>query len=461
MRNGQLSPVALVQAHLDRIAAFDGQLHAFITVTAESALAEARAAESEMREGRYRGPMHGIPIAHKDIVATAGVRTTAHSRRLADWIPQSDATVALRLRSAGAISLGKTSLHEFAFGSPGPDEAFPAARNPWNADHMPGSSSSGSGAAVAAGFCMGATGTDTGGSIRHPAAACGVVGMKPTFGVVSCRGVIPLAPLQDHVGPLTRTVGDNALMLQAMAGHDPLDPLSATTAVPDFSARMGLSVAGLRVGVPRRFIDSLPHDAETLLAFERAQRSLVSLGVQLVDIDIDAIDEANDAAALLLVEEAYAYHQDDVARRPEEFGETFKLRLLKGRDMNPAALENARKVKKRLLCSYSALFAPPSQRVHLIISPGRERAAETMEELLADPARRGLTNRMYNLSGMPALTLPMGFTEAGLPLGLQIAANHFSEPLIYQLASAFEAVAGCSARLPAPMATHSNPGASR
>jgi aspartyl-tRNA(Asn)/glutamyl-tRNA(Gln) amidotransferase subunit A len=266
--------VALVQSCLKRIAQLDASLHAFITVTADSALREAHQAESQIRAGRYLGPLHGIPICHKDMLLTAGVRTTAHSKLLENWIPDRDASVVTRLKQAGAISLGKTACHEFAFGSPGTDEAFPAARNPWNLAHMPGSSSSGSGAAVSAGMVMAATGTDTGGSVRHPAAACGIVGMKPTYGRVSLHGVIPLAPSMDHVGPMTRTVADNALLLQAMAGHDTQDSHCVDREVPDYLEYVGRSMRGLRLGVPRRYIDGQPHVPEVLAAFAEAQRVL-------------------------------------------------------------------------------------------------------------------------------------------------------------------------------------------
>ncbi|MDB5840025.1 MAG: gatA 2, partial [Herminiimonas sp.] len=268
---GELSPVDLVEACLARIEAIDPTLHAFITVTAERARQEARQAAQEIRAGRYRGPLHGIPIAHKDMLLTEGVRTTAHSMLLKDWVPDADAAAVTRLKQAGAISLGKTACHEFAFGSPAADDVFPAARNPWNPDHMPGSSSSGSGAAVAAGLVMAATGTDTGGSVRHPAAACGIVGMKPTYGRVSLHGVIPLAPSMDHVGPMTRNVADNALLLQALAGHDPRDAGCVERKVPDFSGGIDCPIRGLRIGVPRREIDAQPHAPEVLAAFAEAK----------------------------------------------------------------------------------------------------------------------------------------------------------------------------------------------
>jgi len=445
IRSRRLSATELVQAHLDRIGALDPRLHAFITVTADRALAEAREADLELHRGQCRGPLHGIPIAHKDLFWTNGVRTTAHSALLADWVPSEDAGVVARLQEAGAISLGKLALHEFAFGSPGPDEAFPAARNPWNLDYTPGSSSSGSGTAVAAGLCMGATGTDTGGSVRHPAAVCGVVGMKPTFGRVGMHGVIPLSSTLDHAGPLTRTVRDNALMLQAMAGHDPRDRRSAKQPVPDFQRLIGRPVRGVRIGVPRRLIESTPHDPETLAAFAGAERVLRELGAEIRDVDVSGLDQADEVAKLILVYEAYRYHRPSLAAEPANFGAAFRKRISKGAEYASADYHAAIGEAAKLRAAYAATFA---SGVALIISPSRERPADTMDELLANPTKRGVTYRMYNLTGLPALSLPMGFSSRGLPLGLQIAADHFEEELLYQLAAAYEEAAGWRDRHP-------------
>ena len=273
IRDGELSATELTEAHLRRIDAVDARVCAYITVTAEQALDAAYRADREIKAGHYRGPLHGIPIAHKDIVCTRGVRTTAHSLLLKDWIPDEDATVFLRLREAGAISLGKTALHEFAYGISDHNAPFPIARNPWSLEHAPGSSSSGSGAAVAAGLCMGAIGTDTGGSVRHPAAVCSIVGMKPTYGLVSLYGVIPLAPSLDHVGPMTRTVRDNAIMLNAMAGFDAKDRTSVRSEPTNYERLIGQSVRGMRLGVPRRFMDLHPPEPLVMEEFERALRT--------------------------------------------------------------------------------------------------------------------------------------------------------------------------------------------
>ena len=447
IRARKLSPVELARAHLSRIEALEPTLHAYITVTGDAALAQARAAERAIAAGEYRGPLHGIPLAHKDIVSTQGVRTTAHSRLLAEWTPTEDATVYAKLAAAGAVSLGKTSLHEFAYGVPGPDEAFPAARNPWNTERAPGSSSSGSGAAVAAGLAMGAIGTDTGGSIRHPAAVCGIVGMKPTYGRVSTRGVLPLAPSLDHAGPMTRSVRDNAIMLQAMAGHDPEDPTSVDRPVPDFSALIGASLNGLRVGVPEKFIDGVTHEPEVLAAFETAKRVLEELGAVLTEVDIPGLREVNDYGTVILTYEAYQYHRQALAAQPGKFGRAFRDRVMIAAHYTERDYENAQQKRLRLREAYAKTFG---ERVDAIVSPGREAGAPTMAALIADPlVIRGSAQRMYNLSGHPALVQPMGFNAGGMPLGLQVAADHWREDVVYQIAAAFEGATGWSERHPA------------
>ncbi len=447
IRDRQLSPVELVEAHLERIASLDGRLHAFITVDADGALAAAREAEAEIAAGRYRGHLHGIPIAHKDIIETRGVRTTAHSNALRDWVPARNATVVRRLQEAGAVSLGKTSLHEFAFGSPGADEAFPAACNPWNTDHMPGSSSSGSGAAVAAGLVMGATGTDTGGSIRHPAAVCGIVGMKPTYGRVSCSGVIPLAPGMDHVGPMTRTVADNATMLRVIAGHDTADPAALKQAVPDFGALLGTGVKGLRIGVARAFMETIEHTPDMLRAFEEVQKLLGDLGARLEDVDPDGLADSHDAGTQIITYEAYQYHRGRLEREPEKLGRNFRDRFAAAADLTPDVYDKAREAQRELRNAVEAIFR---SGVGAIINPARERPAQTMAELRADPlGKRSLALRMYSLTGHPALVLPMGFSGNGLPLGLQIAGPLSREDLVYQVAHAYEQAAGWWRRKPA------------
>lgn len=447
LRRRELSSVELVSAHPSRIEKLQPKLHAFITVTADAALEAARRADEEIAAGRYRGPLHGIPIAHKDLVSTRGVRTTAHSSLLRDWIPEEDAQVYAFLEKVGAISLGKTALHEFAFGSPGKDEAFPAARNPWNVDHMPGSSSSGSGAGVAAGLFMGATGTDTGGSVRHPAAVCGVVGAKPTYGRISCHGVLPLAASLDTVGPLTRTVTDAAIMLQPMAGYDARDPNSANEPVPEFRSLIGHAIRGKKIGIPRRFIASIEHTPDYLEAFAEAERVFRSLGAELVDVTPEGLEESHDAGSLVITYEAWQYHNANLKARPEAYAENFRARFAKAAAITEENYRDARAKVKRVRESVQMLFA---SGIAAIVNPGRERPAQTMRELIAEPlGKRSLALRMYSVTGNPALVLPMGFNKAGLPLGLQIAAAHFREDVLFQVAHAYEAATDWHRRHPA------------
>ena len=432
---GRLSPVELTEAYLERISRLDGKLHAFITVTPETARREATQAEGDIRAGRYLGPLHGIPIAHKDIFWTKDVRTTANSRLLRNWIPDVDATVVSRLREAGAVCLGKTTLHEFAFGSPGPDEAFPAARNPWHVDYAPGSSSSGSAAAVSGGLCMAATGSDTGGSIRFPASVCGAVGMKPTYGCVSTYGAIPLSPSMDHVGPLTRTVRDNALMLEAMVGFDPLDACSLRHPSESFQRQIGADIRGFVVGMPRRFVESQLHHPEMLKAFERAGQVLEELGAELLTVDIPELHGANEAAMTIIAWEAYRNHAEGLKAHPEMYGATFRERIAFALGKSEEDYLAAHRKAQALRAAYGRLF---SSSVNVLLTPGGEEPALPMADLLANPTRRSGAYRMYNLTGIPALSMPAGFSHAGFPLGIQIAGPPFGEALIYQVAAALE-----------------------
>ncbi len=439
IRDGKLSPVELTRVCLDRIESLNPRIHAFITVLSDLAIKAATRAEKEIHEGRYRGPLHGIPIAHKDILWTKGIRTTAHSRLLETWIPHESATVVELLENAGAVCLGKTALHEFAYGSPGPDEVFPAARNPWNLDYAPGSSSSGSGAAVAAGLCMAATGTDTGGSVRHPACVCGVVGMKATYGLVSTYGVIPLAPSLDHVGLLTRTVMDNALVLQAMAGYDPRDPTSIAFDVPNFGRLIGKEIKRMRIGVPRRFIEAYPHSSEVIDAFDRSLAVLCELGALVEEIDPPGLNDCIDAVNTIIGFEVYRYHRASLQHHSDLLGQAFKGRFDRryGEDDYGRALA----IREQLKTVYRELF---NSGIDVVVSPGKEVPADLMTDLLAAPAKRPVSNRIYSLTGMPALTMPMALSAQGLPMGIQIAANAFREDIIYQVASAFEATTGFS-----------------
>ena len=318
LRRKDFSPVELTEACLKRIAAIDGKLHSFITLTADLALQQAKQTEKDFHSGQVRGPLHGIPIALKDLYMTKGVRTTCHSAVLENWLPDYDATTVVKLHQAGTILLGKLAMHEFAFGGPSIDAPFPAVRNPWNTAHVPGGSSSGAGAALAAGLCYGALGSDTGGSIRTPSSHCGIVGIKPTYGRVSRYGVIPLSWSLDHAGPMARSVEDCAIMLQALAGYDAKDPASANVAVPNFQANLQGGIKGMRIGVPRKswFDENLGIDAQTEAVFDQALKVLESLGATIIDINGKPFSLARKANQTILVCEAYAYHEKTLQQTP-------------------------------------------------------------------------------------------------------------------------------------------------
>src|SRR5229473_3270331 len=344
-RKRDLSPVEVTQALLARIEKLDPILHAFVTLTADSALTEARAAEEALRRGDAR-PLLGIPVAHKDIYLTRGVRTTGGSALLADWIPDEDATCVQRWRAAGTLQLGKLITHEFAFGLQFPGHRFPPARNPWNLDHIPGGSSSGSGAALAAGLVTGATGSDTGGSIRGPAAFCGLAGIKPTYGRASRAGVMTLSWTLDHTGPMARTAEDCAYLLQAMAGHDPADPASSRAPVDDYLAPLGRDVRGLRIGVPRAyFFEGV--DPEVARAFEEALRTLRGLGAEVSDVEIPSI-HATPSFLLILMAEAFAYHERDIREHPELYGDVVRERILTGALVTAAEYMQAQRLRSEI-----------------------------------------------------------------------------------------------------------------
>jgi aspartyl-tRNA(Asn)/glutamyl-tRNA(Gln) amidotransferase subunit A len=330
LRRKEVSPVELTRACLERIEKLNPALNAFITVTAESALAEARAAESEISRGEWRGPLHGIPVALKDLIDTAGTRTTAASGLYQNRVPTKDAEVVQRLRRAGAVILGKNNLHEFAYGGSSLVSFFGDVHNPWDVAHIAGGSSGGSAAAVAAGLCYAAIGTDTAGSIREPAALCGCVGIKPTYGRVSARGVIPLSWSLDHVGPLAATVGDTAVVLQAIAGYDPLDVCSADGPVSDYVAGLGDATKALRVGVPRaHFYDDL--DDEVRAAVERALAVIGALVAEVRDVQIEVSSDRTVQAA-----ESFAYHAENVARTPELYQPETLRRIRSGEKISAA-----------------------------------------------------------------------------------------------------------------------------
>lgn len=432
-----ISPVELTRAFLDRIEALDPKLQAYISVLPQRAMATARAMEAEMLHGDYRGPLHGIPIALKDLYDTKGVLTSASSRVMAKRVPTEDATATTRLATAGTILLGKLAMHEFALGGPDPTCGFPVARNPWNLDHIPGGSSSGSGAAVAAGLCMGSLGSCTGGSIRGPAAYCSMVGLKPTYGRVSRYGVVPLSWSLDHCGPMTWTVEDAAMMLQVIAGPDPKDPTSSRAPVPDYTASLQEDIRGMTLGVPRHFFfaDDARIDRETLAIVETAVRTLEGMGARIEEVTVPALRYAGAAQPVIMLSEAFAYHERHLRSKPADYGDMVRARFRMGGLFTSADYVQAQRVRHVLKRDFATVL----QKVDAIVSPTMSTPAPAFAGVDAmTTARRPSFTGPYNMTGMPAISVPCGFTAAGLPVGLQIAGKPFDEPTVLRVAYSYQ-----------------------
>ena len=437
MRRGELSPVELTRACLDRIADTDDRLHSFILLLEDDALEQARVAESEMLRGEYRGPMHGIPFALKDLYDTAGIRTTSGSRVDIERVPTEDATTTARLKDAGGILLGKLAMHEFALGGPDWTTPFEPACNPWNLNHITGGSSSGSGSAVASGQALGALGSCTGGSIRGPASLCGIVGLKPTYGRVSRYGVVTLSWSQDHAGPMTWTVEDTAYMLQAIAGHDPKDPTSSKAPVPDYSRSLREDIRGLRLGMPRHyFFDPDPSvNPEVVATVEKAIAELESLGARVEEVSLPSLDYVRAANSVIMVSEAYAYHEPNLKSRPQEFGEIVRGRFRVGGMLSAADYLQAQRVRTWARRE----FAEVMQNVDLLVTPTMTQPAAAFEGYDPSSTARGRSfTAPFNATGLPAISVPCGFTESGLPVGMQFAGKPFDEPGVIQAAYTYQ-----------------------
>jgi aspartyl-tRNA(Asn)/glutamyl-tRNA(Gln) amidotransferase subunit A len=443
IRAGSLSPVELTQAFLDRIPALDSQLNAYLMPLPEQAMADAKRAEAEIAAGNWKGPLHGIPIGLKDIYNTAGVRTTGHSALFKDHVPTEDAFTVQRLREAGAVVLGKLSTWEFAIGGASFDLPWPPARNPWNPAHDPGGSSSGSGVAVASGLAMAAMGTDTGGSIRGPAAWCGLAGHKPTYGYVSRRGVLPLAFSLDHAGPMCWTSEDCALMMQVLARHDPLDAGSADVPVADFAAALGGSLAGLRVGVPRHFFEhDLTCEPEVLAAFEASMAVFRSFGALVQDVALSPLGLFTDVNSLITAAEAYAIHREWLQKTPELYGDRGRLRIMAGAFVSAADYVNALRERTRLVNEVTTVM----QQVDLLMMPTRQNVAPLLGGY--DSAVGPSLTRPFNITGFPALSICNGYTAGGLPISLQIAGRPFQDHIVLQAGDAFEKATSFRSRRP-------------
>lgn len=433
LREGKVSPVELTRDCLACIASQDPILNAFITVTADSAIADAYVAEAEIKEGRWRGPFHGIPIAMKDIIDVAGQATTAASNVFKDRIATEDAEVVTRLKKAGAILLGRQNMHEFAYGGSSVISAFGPVRNACNPEHIAGGSSGGSATAVAAGMCFAAIGTDTAGSVREPAALCGVVGLKPTYDVVSTRGVFPLAPSLDHVGPITRSVEDAALLLQVLAGEE-RDYLGTVNLGAAYNG-----VRAVRIGLPRNFFfEDL--NADVAAAFESALAVIQKMGVSVCDIGLDVNPDRTLQAA-----ESFAVHKEFVSRSPELYQPETLRRIRTGESIGAAEVQSLRAELKKMREAIQRVFADNAHPIDLLVTPTTPIPAPRIADLKQNPdelrPREILmlrNTRPFNVWGLPAISIPCGVTKTGLPIGLQISGAHGAEAKVLELAYAFE-----------------------
>jgi aspartyl-tRNA(Asn)/glutamyl-tRNA(Gln) amidotransferase subunit A len=441
VRRKDVSPVELTEACLARIDRYNRTINAFITVTRDAALASAREMERELTHGHRRGPLHGIPIALKDNIDTAGILTTAASRVFKDRVPTEDAEVVARLKKAGAVVLGKLNLHEFALGGTSAVTYFGPVHNPWALDRVAGGSSGGSAAAIAADMCLGTLGTDTGGSIRIPSSLCGVVGLKPTYGRVSNRGVVPMAWTLDHVGPICKTVEDAALMLAAIAGHDPLDPTSVETPVPDYSRALRAETSKLRVGVARMpFFENLEPDVAK--GVEAAISVVRKLTASVIDVDVPSPGNIAD----VWNPEIYAYHTPWITKTPELYQAATRNLIEAAGRANAATYAQARRHVDVVRRDIRKTFAS----VDVLITPTQRTVAQPIPSPQSGlPAGRGgappapgggglINTAAFDVYGLPTISIPCGFSQNGLPIGLQISANQFAESTVLALAFAYE-----------------------
>ena len=431
-----LSPVELTQASLDRIREFDPTLHAFVQVAEERALADARASEERQVAGTLRGPLDGIPIGHKDIFNTAGIPTTAHSKLLAGNVPTEDAFAVRRLSDAGTVLMGKLATHEFAYGGPSLDLPWPPARNPWDVERFTGGSSSGTGAAVAAGLVLGGTGSDTGGSIRSPAALCGVAGIKPTYGLCSRAGILPLAHTMDHAGVMAWTAEDCALLLQAIAGHDPADPASADRPVPDFSAALRDGVKGIRIGVVRHFFErDCPVSEATAAGIDAALELFRQEGAEVRDVTLSPLADYHAPGYVIMLTEALAVHAPWFRTRFGDYCDMFRDRVAVAALVSGTDLLQAQRWRRRL----SRELATAMADLDIIVSATAVGEAPPLADVPKWTSIEvpGLV-MPFSLTGLPAMSVCTGFGPTGLPLAMQLVGHPFDEATVFRLAHAYE-----------------------
>lgn len=443
----KLSPVELTKACIAKTEALDAKLSSFITFTPETALESAKLAEAAIMAGNRVSPIQGIPIGLKDIYDTAGVATTGHSRVMQQRVPTEDATTVTKLKQAGAAITGKLGTWEFAIGGPSFDLFHPIARNPWNTECQTGGSSSGSGAAVAAGLVLGAMGTDTGGSIRSPSALCGISGIKPTYGLVSRKGVLPLSPSLDHAGPMAWTARDCALMLQVLAGHDPGDPASANEPIADYSSMMGKSMKGLRVGVVRHFYET-DHQATDSVkaAVEGSLDVFRDLGCIVSDVVLPPLVEFAAVNMTIMSSEAYAIHEQHLLQTPELYGELCRDRVMLGGLLSASDYVNAQRRRRELCAIVAAAMADVDVLVTAAAPFPAQKLGDVPKWLMYD---KPSITAPFNVTGLPALATCAGFDAAGLPLSIQIVGKPFAEALMLALGDAHETATAWRSQRPA------------
>jgi aspartyl-tRNA(Asn)/glutamyl-tRNA(Gln) amidotransferase subunit A len=431
-----LSPVELLQALLARIEHLDPKLNAFIRLDAEAALDAAHAAEKDIAAGHVRGPLHGVPVGIKDVIDVAGLPTTCHSKILLENVKSADAVVVAKLRQAGAIIVGKLATHEFAIGGPSFDLPFPPARNPWHPAHHPGGSSSGSGSGVCAGLFPIALGSDTGGSVRNPASSCGIVGLKPTYGLVSRRGVFPLSFSLDHVGPLTRTVADCALLLDAIAGHDPADPGSAPATARHFGRDLTRGIRDLRVGFVRHFHEvDMPANPEVTAALEDAARVLQAEEAQLRDVTLPTLNEFSAVNRVILGAEAFSIHAPWLRTRPGDYGQLSRRRLLAGAFFSAGDYVGAQRRRAQMIAATNEALRDFDILVCASSLDPASRLDDAVETARTYPRQ---ARTPFNVTGHPAIAMMSGLSDGGLPLSVQFIGRYFEDATVLRAAAAYE-----------------------
>ncbi len=432
----ELSPVELVENKLQRIQKYDKHINSFIHVMVDQAYTAARIAQAEIAAGNYKGPLHGIPLGLKDMYETAGIPTTAHSKILQNYIPTNDAHVVKKLKESGAIIVGKLATHEFAIGGPSFDLPWPPARNPWDTNHFTGGSSSGSGAAVAAGFVLGSAAGDTGGSIRSPAAACGLVGIKPTYGLISRTGILPLAYSLDHAGPIAWTTEDCAILLQAMAGYDSIDPVSVNRPIPNYRSALTGNVTGVRVGLLRHFYTAdNKANTETCDAIEAAAKKLEEMGCIVNEITLSPLSEWAACGTIIMLAEAYAIHESNLRERFTDFGVIFRDRMALAGLITSADYIQALRRRRELIDEFDQAMT----NIDVILTATTPSEAPKIDAVSKFAIlERPLLTMPFNVTGSPAISICCGFTKSGLPLAMQIIGKRFDDTTVMRVADAYE-----------------------